>query len=66
MSTALFDDVPAHFPMGHRGGRITPTNERISDTDSTPFGLSLRVVPATAREVGAEADERADGDHDRR
>jgi hypothetical protein len=44
----LFDDVANHFPMGREGGRIVPTVECISDTDSTPLGLSLRVKPITS------------------
>lgn len=47
LNTLLFDEIAQHFPMGREGGRIVPTTERISDTESTPLGLSLRVKPAT-------------------
>lgn len=53
MTTALFDDTAEHFPMGRQGGRIVPTTERISDTDSTPLGLSLRVEPSPANRLYA-------------
>ena len=53
MTTALFDDTAEHFPMGRQGGRIAPTKEHISDTASTPLGLSLRVAPATPDLTGA-------------
>lgn len=54
LNTLLFDDVPEHFPMGRQGGLIVPTVERISDTDSTPLGLTFRVEPATVnRSFGA-------------
>jgi hypothetical protein len=46
------DEVPEHFPMGRQRGRIVPTADRISDTASTPLGLSLRVEPATAEKWG--------------
>jgi hypothetical protein len=45
LNTLLFDEVGQHFPMGRKGGLIVPTDERISDTASTPLGLSLRVTP---------------------
>ena len=51
LNTLLFDDVPGHFPMGRPDGRIIPTDERISDTDSTPLGLTLRVEPLKASET---------------
>jgi hypothetical protein len=54
LNTLLFDDVPEHFPMGRQGGLIVPTVERISDTDSTPLGLTLRVEPATAEKWGSK------------
>ncbi|REH42687.1 hypothetical protein BCF44_110184 [Kutzneria buriramensis] len=53
VTTALFDEVREHFPMGRPGGRIVPTAECISDGACTPLGLSLRVAPATVTLVGA-------------
>ncbi|MGH3942771.1 MAG: hypothetical protein ACRDTG_29950 [Pseudonocardiaceae bacterium] len=52
--TALFDEIGEHFPMGRQRGRIVPTEERISNTNNTPLGLTLRVSPAMASKWGPQ------------
>ena len=46
MTAGLLTDVAERFVLGARNGVITPTNEPISDTATTPFGLTLRTTPA--------------------
>lgn len=52
VKTMLFDEVGERFPLGRDRGIIVPTVERISDTASTPLGLTLRAVPAKAEKWG--------------
>jgi hypothetical protein len=40
--------------MGRKGGMIAPTEERISDTCSTPLGLTFRVQPLNADKWGPQ------------
>ncbi|PRX44657.1 hypothetical protein B0I33_111170 [Prauserella shujinwangii] len=50
MTTGLLTDTAERFPLGARNGIITPTAESISDSATTPFGLTLRAIP-TPRSV---------------
>ncbi|MGH3938654.1 MAG: hypothetical protein ACRDTG_08440 [Pseudonocardiaceae bacterium] len=50
MTTGLLTDAAERFVLGARKGIVTPTAEPISDTATTPFGLTLRTTP-TPREV---------------
>lgn len=45
MTAGLFTDEAERFPLGRPRG-FTPTAESVSDTAVTPFGLTLRTVPA--------------------
>lgn len=51
MTTGLFTDMAGRFPLGARNGVLRPATEPISDTDSTPFGLSLRTAPTQRNTV---------------
>jgi len=46
MNTGLLTDAAERFALGVRNGVVTPTAEPISDTAVTPFGLTLRIIPA--------------------
>jgi hypothetical protein len=46
MTAGLLTDADERFTLGARNGVLTPTAEPISDTAGTPFGLTLRTVPA--------------------
>jgi hypothetical protein len=50
MTTALFTDETDRFPLGARNGIIRPADP-ISDTDTTPFGLTLRTAPTQRNTV---------------
>lgn len=45
MTIGLLTDATERFPLGGRNGIVTPTAESISDSVTTPFGLSLRITP---------------------
>lgn len=46
MTAGLFTNAAERFVLGARNGVVTPTAEPVSDTESTPFGLTLRTTPA--------------------
>ena len=50
MTIATLPNANERFVLGARGGVVTPTAESISDTATTPFGLTLRCTP-TPRNV---------------
>jgi hypothetical protein len=45
MTLTPWTDAAERFALGSRNGIVTPTAEPVSDTDMTPFGLSLRTIP---------------------
>jgi hypothetical protein len=45
MTYGLLIDAAERFVLGTRNGRVTPTAEPVSDTATTPFGLTLRTTP---------------------
>lgn len=49
MTVGLFTDAAERFPLSARNGVIR-TSDPISDTDVTPFGLTVRTAP-TQRNV---------------
>jgi hypothetical protein len=50
MTAGLITDVAERFALGARNG-FTPTAEAISDTATTPFGLTLRTTPTPRNTV---------------
>lgn len=50
MITAPLTDDTERFPLGTRNGVVTPTDP-ISDTATTPFGLTLRTAPTQRNTV---------------
>jgi len=50
MTVGLLTDAAERFVLGARNGIVTPTAEPISDTATTPFGLTLRTTP-TPRKI---------------
>jgi hypothetical protein len=55
MTAGLLIDVAGRFPLGARNGIVTPTAEPVSDTAVTPFGLTLRTIPARDNVVRVRA-----------
>jgi hypothetical protein len=53
MIAGLLTDVAERFPLRARNGIVTPTAEPVSDTAVTPFGLTLRTIPARDNVVHA-------------
>ena len=53
MTAGLLADAAERFPLGARNGIITPTDEPVSDTAVTPFGLTLRTIPTRDNVVRA-------------
>lgn len=51
MTAGLLTDADERFVLGARNGVITPTVEPVSDTATTPFGLTLRTAPARGNVV---------------
>lgn len=51
MTRGLLIDAAERFVLGARNGVVTPTTEPVSDTDTTPFGLTLRTTPAARQAV---------------
>ncbi len=50
MATTLLSDPAERFPLGSPKG-FAPTAEPVSDTATTPFGLTLRTAPDTRNVV---------------
>lgn len=46
MTAGPLTDADERFALGARNGVIRPTAKPVSDTDVTPFGLTLRAAPA--------------------
>ena len=45
MTIGLLTDAAERFVLGTRNGVLKPTDEAITDTAVTPFGLTLRTAP---------------------
>jgi len=51
MTVGLLTDPAERFVLGARNGIVTPTAEPISDTATTPFGLTLRTTSTPRKAV---------------
>jgi hypothetical protein len=50
-----FGDLGERFPLGRPFGALPSNGERITDSEITPYGLRLRVRPATPYQVDLTA-----------
>lgn len=46
-----FGDIGERFPLGRPFGALPSDGERITDSETTPYGLRLRVRPADVRSI---------------